>query len=467
MKHYVLLFFLMGFPLGLYADSYGADAQRFLLAVYDKHPDILSARLRLSEQQLGVTEAEALYDPVITGRLSRQKDAATYVSQTGQIVSKETTTLEAGVSQQLPHGGALELGMQTIQQDNSGRLYSSRLALDFRQPLLKGFGTLPTEYGLYSSQSTAAQAKQDYDMVVASALQEALISYGDYIIAIQKKALYDDDIALYTYLMSQIQRKQELNLSDNVAVLDAEIQLSTAQDAQQDAQNTVTTLEHTLKRLIQEVWVPTPSGTTTVPEPLPVADAIVYASTHNPELRKYAEQVAYHTLALRYQDNQRLPTLDLTSSLGYSKYGEQWEESFNFQEPSFVVGLSTRLPWGNKEAEAHYQSARLALERLSHDKQDKERQLQHSIESAYREVALKEARVSSAQKRLALAIQKRDVARKKFELGLSVIDTLLEAQTYKTDMAIEALSAEMAYIQACLTRDSLTGNLGSWIPALN
>jgi len=48
-------------------------------------------------------------------------------------------------------------------------------------------------------------------------------------------------------------------------------------------------------------------------------------------------------------------------------------------------------------------------------------------------------------------------------LGLALVDTVLEAQKYKTDTAIQAASAELDYIQACLKRDSLLGNLSAWV----
>jgi outer membrane protein TolC len=62
-----------------------------------------------------------------------------------------------------------------------------------------------------------------------------------------------------------------------------------------------------------------------------------------------------------------------------------------------------------------------------------------------------------------LADQKLAIEKKKFELGLSLVDTLLEAQKDKTDAAIQAASAELDYIQACLRRDALLGRMSEWV----
>lgn len=461
-KYFILLAFIIA-PLPLDAQSYSSDVRNFLSTVYKNHPTLISERLKRQQSQLGITEAEGLYDPLMTARITRQKDAAAYFSQTGQFVSKEASTIQTSVSQKLGSGADLSLGLQSTQQDNNGTLYTSRLSLDITQPLLNGFGQIPTDISIMTAQLAAEKSRYDYTATVASTLQSALSTYADYVVAWQKQKIYDDDLKLAQYLVSQIKRKNTLELVDTVALLDAEIQLATVEDAKRSAAHDQMTLLATLTHISGTLWQPRPSHQVSLPEPLPLTDAIATAMAQNPTL--IAAKIAIETQAVTVQflENQTLPVIDLNGSLGYNKSGSAWQDSVQFQDPSFVVGLSGSLPWGNRESTAQAADAKLTLQDLQLQYQQQQETLAQDIENAYRDVSLKETRLTHYQNIQRLADKKLALEKKKFELGLSLADTLLEAQKYKTNAAIQSASAELDYIRACLLRDGLLGRMAEWV----
>ncbi len=463
MKTYLAFFIIALTPLSLHAETYTADAIRFLSTVYRHHPTLVSERLKTQQTQLRITEAEGLYDTTITGRVNRQKDAATYFSQTGQIISKETTTLQAGLSQKLSSGADIGLGVQSTQQDNNGTTYSSRLSLDVTQPLLNGFGQLPTEMSIMTAKLTVEKNKYTYNSILANTLQDAFNTYTQYITAWQKQRIYEDDIALSQYLLSQIKRKKSLDLSDNLALLDAEIQLATVEDQQRSSAHDYASLAESLHRITGKTWTPSASETTVSLTSMPLQTAISLALANNPDLLAINIALEQQRLTLQLKENNTLPVLDLSGSLGYNKSGSDWQQSIQFQDPSFAIGLSTSFPWGNREANAQLASEKLALQDLENQRQEHQEKLSQQLTESYRDVSLKKDRVQHYQNILVLANKKLSMEKKKFELGLSLVDTLLEAQKYKTDTAIQAAAAELAYLQACLHRDSLLGDLSSWV----
>ena len=463
MKKYLILLIITLTPLAIQAQNYTADAVRFLSTVYQNHPTLVSERLKLQQNQLSITEAEGLHDPIITGRVSRQKDAATYFSQTGQIISKETTTTQADISQKLASGADIGIGVQSTQQDNNGTLYSSRLSINAKQPLLNGFGELPTDITIMTAKLTADKSKIDYTSSVASTLQSALKTYSQYVIAWQKETIYEDDILLSRYLLAQIKRKNSLDMSDEIALLDAEIQVATVQDAQRSTAYERKSLEASLKTITGETWQPTASKKIKVPDSPQLQTAITTALAQNPGIIAMAFAIEKQTLTVKLRENKSLPVLDLNGALGYNKSGNNWQQSLQFQDPSFTIGISTSFPWGNKEANAQLEYERLALKDLENQQKQLQISITEQVKEAYNDVSLKKDRRQHHQNTLTLATKKLILEKKKFDLGMSIVDTLLEAQTYKTNAAIESASAEFDYLQACLLRDSLLGNLSAWV----
>jgi outer membrane protein len=462
-KKYFILFLIACAPIPAHASSYTADVLTFLSVVYQNHPTLISERLQYQQSQLGVTEAEGLYDPAITGRINRQKDAATYFSQTGQIISKETTTLQAGISQKLSSGADIGIGVQSTQQDNNGSSYSSRLSLDMNQPLLNGFGEIPTAISIMTAKLSSDTSRKTYEISVASTLQTALDTYAQYIVAWQKQRIYEDDLALSQYLLSQIKRKNSLDMSDTVALLDAEIQLATVEEAQRKTAYERKALAAELQKMTGRYWEPLTATSNALPESPTLKNALEIALTHNPDLLAADIAIAKQQLIVTLKENNSLPTLDLNGSLGYNKSGSDWQSSIQFQDPSFSVGLSTSFPWGNKEANTQLATAKLALQDLENQRNTLAYELIQDIESSYSDVDLAKAQLTHYQNIITLANKKLTLEKKKFELGLALVDTVLEAKKYKTDTAIQAASAELDYIQACLKRDSLLGNLSAWV----
>ena len=474
-KHVILLTFWKvfgpGFILGwaliltapLHAQSYSTDVRNFLDAVYQHHPTLISERLSYRQSQLGITEAEGLYDPLWTGRITRQKDAATYFAQTGQFVSKESTTVQTSISQKLDSGADLSLGIQSTQQDNNGTLYSSRLAMDITQPLLNGMGTLPTEISILTAKYTAAQDQYAYRSTVANTLRDALSTYASYVAAQQKEQFYNEEQLLAHYLVAQINKKSSLELADTVALLDAKIQVLRAEDAKHTAEHEREGLAIALQRLSGKQWEPTRSTQISLPNPLPLQDAIAGTLAHNPDLLAAKIAIESQKATVQLYENQALPMLDLNGSLGYNKTGSAWQDSLDFQDPSFAIGLSTSLPWGNREANAKLAQARLALQDMETQYAQQQADIIQEIQTAYRDADLKQERMGYHHSMQGLADQKLAIEKKKFELGLSLVDTLLEAQKDKTDAAIQAASAELDYIQACLRRDALLGRMSEWV----
>lgn len=463
MKKYLTLLIIALTPLAIQAQNYTADAVRFLSTVYQNHPTLVSERLKLQQNQLSITEAEGLHDPLITGRVTRQKDAATYFSQTGQIISKETTTTQADISQKLASGADIGIGVQSTQQDNNGTIYSSRLSINANQPLLNGFGELPTDINIMTAKLTADKSKIDYNSSVASTLQSALKTYSQYVIAWQKETIYEDDIFLSRYLLAQIKLKNSLDMSDEIALLDAEIQVATVQDAQRSTSYERKSLEAALKTMTGETWQPTASENIKGPDSPQLQTAITTALAQNPGLIAMAFAIAKQTLTVKLRENKSLPVLDLNGALGYNKSGNDWQQSLQFQDPSFAIGISTSFPWGNKEANAQLEYERLALKDLKNQQQQLQISITEQVKEAYNDVSLKKDRLQHHQNILTLATKKLILEKKKFELGMSLVDTLLEAQKYKTNAAIASGSAEFDYLQACLLRDSLLGNLSWWV----
>jgi len=463
LKKYLAFLILALTPLSLHAEAYTADAMRFLSTVYQQHPTLVSERLKLQQNQLSITAAEGLYDPLISGRMTRQKDAATYFSQTGQIISKESTTVQADISQKLASGADIGVGVQSTQQDNNGTIYSSRLSLNVSQPLLNGFGELPTDIGIMTAKLTEKKSRSEYESSVATTLQSALKTYSQYVISWQKEKIYEDDLVLSQYLLAQIKRKNSLDMSDAVALLDAEIQVATVRDAQRSTTYERNALGASLKNMTGVTWTPTSSENSPPPDSIPLDEAISLALKKNPELMATDIAIQKQQLTIQLRENKSLPVLDLNGSLGYNKSGSDWQQSIQFQDPSFTVEVSTSFPWGNKEATAQLAYEKLALKTLQNQRQDLQTTITQQVEDAYNDVSLKEDRLVHYQNMLTLATKKLALEKKKFELGLSLVDTLLEAQKYKTDAAIQAASSELAYLQACLLRDSLLGNLSTWV----
>lgn len=440
----------------------------FLTSVWDHHPGITARRTDVAIQQLSVTGAEGIYDPVLSASVNQQKDASAYVSQVGTVLNRESLSGHVGVSQKLSTGADVGFNVQSVNRGTDTTPYNSRVSLDVSQPLLRGFGSLPTNYSISNARFNLEKGKLEFYSYTAGILETALDTYSRYLLSSRQKEVYKDDIAIAQYLVDQTRKKAELNMATELDMLEAQIQLNQSQEAYQAAEYTISTLQRDLALITGGEKLNTaapefPSAVAADPLPSSTQALAERAVAMNPDILRQRIQLAQREQSVKYYHNQTLPDLNLIGSLGYNQSADGFGDTFGFQEPSFAIGLSTRFPWGNRRASSQLEQEKLALQNDKLALTEQTDVLSAQVANAVEDLRLKKDRVAQTGVIKELAEKKLVLERRRFDLGLQTTDKVIEAQKLRTQAFIQAEEAMLEYWKARFRLDALTGNVQNWI----
>jgi outer membrane protein TolC len=350
--------------------------------------DIKVAGYQPAIDETRVTEAEARFDPTFFTNLTYSDQ--TTLSPSNQNVSLapgnafafRTWSLETGVRQDLETGGRIELKYNPTrthesvpfgQTVNPNPFWTSNLALQLTQPLMRDFG-----YGINQARITIARNNQhisllDFRDAIEKALRDIEENYWQLVQS-------EGEVAIADQLLSETLRTADLLIKRRTQDV-TRVEISQTNSAVESrravlirARARVRDFSDQLKKLMNDPEMPVTGNTLILPATVPLEeqlrmsleDQIQTAMENRFELGQQQLRIDSSNIATKVAKNNLLPQLNAVGSVGVEGIDSDWwgavDNQFSLDHPSWSLGVQFEYPFGNRAARAIWK--RTLLQRM-------------------------------------------------------------------------------------------------------
>jgi outer membrane protein len=340
------------------------------------------------------------------------------------------------------------------------RFYNSDTTLLVSQPLLKGYGSSVTRRSLTLAELHQAEAARQQTMLeqqlavdVATAYynvvaQEAMIGVARRGFDRARQLRESAEAKLGAGLVSQLDvlRAQQL-------VSQAELQLFDAEGAVEDARDQLRFLIGA-DSTVQFAIVPDIPKTI---EGLSADDAINQALGNRLDLQGALAEAADADRAIAFARNQLRPQFDVNLALTRRETAESLGRSFGLDKFQFATFFNISMPVDRTPQTIEFQNAVIDRDRRQRDVETLRRRIADDVRRQLRQRDRRIRGLAAAEANVQLAQQEVDVARLRYERGLS---NNLDVVTAETNLLTVETARILALADLAVTRLSLRATLG-------
>jgi outer membrane protein TolC len=335
-------------------------------------------------------------------------------------------------------GGTYRIGYSLNRMNNSRtdeREYETFLGVSAEQPLLKGFTRGAPTAGLRAARQDRFVAFHNYRKQLMETVTTAETVYWNLAFAQEQLDMMTGSVEIARKILEDTQERLEAGKITELDLMESEAELHVRLSQLADAEQNLFDSMVQLKLLLFDTHVPLDQRLIAVDPIITTAledwnleqerdFSLTWALRAQPDFMVRLEELKRERIVLGFQQDQRLPELNLTGSAGFNGLGDSLGESMDkvgsFDYPTWSVGLELRVPvlLGVSERyglEAAVLRGRLAEARL----ESLEYEIMNSIETLLLKVVTLRARVENAQKVVAFRRRMLDAELSRMEAGKS------------------------------------------------
>ena len=431
--------------------------------------------------EFNLRAARGVYDPLIGSENYYESVTTPTASAIGGAVNGAVTQTRyfgsGGVTGFSPFGGgdyALNFNSSRTTTSNTNALlnpqFPSALSLTYTQPLFRNFGfdnnRRQIEIAKKTLGLTDAQFRQQAIEVIAQVEQ----AYWDLVFALRNLSVQIDAVKQARTQLESNQRLVEKGVLAPIDVVAATTQITIFEQNVYTAQESVTRAENNLKTLMlpdraSDVWARaiTPVSEVSLDTPkIGLEIALTEAMKNRPEINQLETTAEINQIDQRYYRNQTKPQIDLVGSYStqglagtVTPRGEDLGVPENFRGgyitslrnligqdyPTYRVGVTIGLPWGNTVAKANLGRTLVEGTRIGNQRAQTEQIIEAEVRNAMQALKSGEARLASALATRQSAEQLYASEQRQFQAGTTTLFLVLQRQT-------ELLSARSRELQA-------------------
>lgn len=450
---------------------------------------IRAGRLSPQVQALILSQTRANYAPTLISNFSKNSSTTPpedFLTGSGTSLTNAGLRTNGGLQQLLKWGGGryqVTLDGARNRTSNAASVYNPRLSSNlnasYTQPLLRNFTIDSVRQQLLAGQKEQEIVDLQLQQLLTQTARGVRSAYYDLIGAIGQLQVAQQSLDLANESLRNNQRRVEVGTIPPIDIVEAQAEVSRNEEAVIINEAQVTALEDALRTLVMNPSQPDFWTTRIVPSEQPVLTAQtvdVEAAIRNAldtrtDLAQLRRQMDQTDISIKYARNQKLPSVDLTTSynvigLGGTQflfdYGAgsfpapilgQSERSFsnalrdvfgnNFRTWSVQVNVS--YPLGTSVADAALGQTRLQREQQVTTLRAQELQVTAQVRDAGRQVDTSLKRVEATRKAREFAERRYEAEQKRMTVGLSTTFQLFQAQRDLATARLAELNAIIAY----------------------
>lgn len=420
------------------------------------------------------------YDWLGTARIQENNTQAP-VTTTIASSTRRTHTLNFGVSQNLPTGGAYSVEFNNSRSATSGGVstfpteYSPTLGLALNQPLLRDFGMDISRRFITIARNTLGVNHEIFRTALMDTTLAVEQAYLDLIYARRAVDVVKESLFLARDQSRITQIRIDVGASAPLDILQPRVQIATTEETLIRAVADVRAAEDRLRALMNldpAEWdrpiIPT-DPVDYQPLVINMDEAVQKAMQLRPEIKQDALTTDTRRVQALYARNQVLPQVDFDINYNASgvagtqitedqttgariidriPYGRGLRSVFDQDFPSWTIGFTVGVPILNigarseaRRAQLDYNQAKLEQVQTRQDITIAVRQAARDVDTAARSIIATRAARDAAERNV-------EAERRRYENGMTTNFQVLEVQQQLSDARVRELQAQIGYADA-------------------
>ncbi|MDH3628525.1 MAG: TolC family protein [Acidobacteriota bacterium] len=442
-----------------------------LKTALENNLDLVSSRKDPEIAEQSVVGQQSFFDPNLSISASLQETEQQPTDPT-QPSSRETTSMNASLAQELPFGADYSATFFTNQDDAPGfnffnPFYTSGLDLRFNVPLLRGLGKTATTERLVLSRKDQQMSEQELLRQAMQTIETVEGAYWDVAAARRAKTVAQQSLRRANDLLELNRKKVEVGTLAPIEITQAEAGVASEVEQSIIAETNLGNAEDELRRLMA---VPTDDAMwdkpllasdrpNTTKVDVDVEAVLATALSRRPEMIN--ARVSLDKDLLSEKSARNATKSDLTFNARVTPTGDSLEipggmappvngdlgdsigEIPDFNNYTWSAGFTYNIPIRNRSARSAYRTSTLNREKSELAVSNQEQTIRVEVRRAVREVTSGIRRFEASTANVELQRKKLEAEEKKFENGMS---TSFEVLTFQNDLA----DAELSQIRAAV-----------------
>jgi outer membrane protein TolC len=383
----------------------------------------------------------------------------------------EHLTARGGLRRRNTLGGQLEIAQEVGRQRTNSDYFiperqgTSRIAVTFTQPLLRGAGGCYNRSLIVLAELDAATGADELSRELQNRLVQVSTAYWQLYLnrgrLLQKRRLLMEA----EQILGELENRSELDvLRSQVARARAAVESRSAEIAR--AETEVRNTESLLRSLVNDPSLGSSQHHELIPQDTPMVipraldrvESVETALRNRPEVSQAVKQIRAASVRLRMSKNELLPALNVILDTYVSglrdnyDIGAAWLDQYRLGEPTYSAALEYELPLGNRLAKARYQRRQLELRQLEADLKATMENLRQEVEVAVAEVLTAYQEMTANHRSMEAAAVNVDYVHDRWQLlpgsdhsASFLLDDLLSAQERLSAAEYAFLQAQVAY----------------------
>ncbi|MBM3811945.1 MAG: TolC family protein [Acidimicrobiia bacterium] len=477
----------------------------YLELVLANNTEIQIQKLSIEIQRNAITRAFARFDPVLTAgfRATRTTTPTNDVLAGAATLSQLTQPYNLGYQQILENGTTVNVGFNGVRQttNNSFATFNPSLtgnfAFNFTQPLLRDRGGYIQKLPVMVARSRFRQSQYQMQDQVMRLLQQAELAYWSVIEAREALVVQEKGLALQQALLERSQRELQLGAISALEIYRPQQSYASSEIQVTQARYRLQQAEDVLRRQMgadlnpDSRNMPLQLTETVLPpaddRPIDKESQVETAYRSRPDLRSTLQALDIDDLNYKQAKNAYQPDLSLTgnytatgrggvftqrtnvfagdgsrstvTSIIPGGFGDALSQVFGFDFPIYGFSLTLRLPLRDRRAAADLADAQISKRLNSLRARSVEQQIRQEVLNAVTQVENSRASVRLAQVALDFSKKNEEAEQKRYDLGVTTIFFLLDAQTALTNSESNLVTQSVQYRRNLLNLLRTTGQL--------
>ena len=457
--------------------------ERAIEITLSRNLGLVIERYNWIQQRNTILQNLGIYDLVLdaSARFDDSTRPNTQVVEGVESVTVDSRVYTLGFNQLLPTGAVLDLGViGSRTASNSlnqavGQSYDANADFSLTQPLLRGFGRLPTERGIMLARIGASRTREFVEQRVAETIQDVEDAYWNLVGDREQLVVAQEALRLAQVLHEQNEVRVEVGTLAPLELIQSEAGIAARESEIITAEAAIGDSEDRLRQLLNldqgDLWaLPIVPVTDPAAPPIDIDldRAIRTALAERPEVTSQLLNLEGLEIDVAFFRRNLLPQLDLQVGYGFtglsprvtfnedgdpvgSTVGDQldaFELLSDGDFPSWNALLTFRYPLQNRQARAQRAIAELGLDQGLAELEQLRNQIITEVRAAARRVESAAKQIEAARVSRELEEQNVEAERKRYENGMSSSYLVLQIQEQLTQARSREVAAITAYRSA-------------------
>ena len=464
----------------------------YIELVLANNTDVAITRLTVETSRNNILRQYSIFDPLAFANFNATRALAPVAGDTASY-SSLTQPVNFGYGQTLSTGTTYSIGYSATKTSSSGVFdipgsynpyVTSNLTLAFAQPLLRGRGSYVTRLPITIARS---RLRADEYGILDQLLNLVLVAesaYWDVIQARENVRVQEQGLALADASLKRAQRELELGAISSLDIYQPEAQYQNFKILLTQARYQLQQTEDVLRRQIGADLDPavrvlpitlTEAIDPPVERPFDKEELVQKAIRLRPDINQQRQFLDVDDLDIRSAANSLKPSLALTGQyggfgrsgtyfdgnniIGGGGFSDSASQLFGFGYPSYGFGLSLQLPIRDRRASADYADAVVSKRLNALKVRSAEQSARQAVLNGISRVESSRASVELARVALDLAQKRVEAEQKKYDLGVSTLFFLLDAQSALNRAQSDLVNQSVNYRKDLLSLQRTTGEL--------